>query len=151
MPRWADHARCAAASIKIMPALRGHSGSWTVRRMAYTEEENPRHEACIIGGDGTMISASRDVPFLRFARLEPSPAEYLRGLLTAIEANGGKKPHMLSIDSQSALAKLQSVLTPAGVKVGYYPPPSGEELSTMGPPPGAAAPSPRARPSRGAA
>lgn len=124
----------ARAKLKKAPALVGHGGAWTVRRMGYTEADNPTHEACIISGEGGMVMAGGASPLLGFAQLAPTSAEYLKGLLSAVAANGGKRPHMIAVDEQSAVARLQTVLGPAGIRAGYYPPPSDEELSTMGGP-----------------
>eukprot|EP00962_Isochrysis_galbana_P007184 scaffold1937_cov120-Isochrysis_galbana.AAC.2 len=40
----------------------GQAASWTVRRMAYTEAENPAHEMVIIAGDGRPIFATKSNP-----------------------------------------------------------------------------------------
>jgi hypothetical protein len=42
--------------LRKIPKKEGPAGFWTVRRMGYTEAENPMHEMVIIGGDGNPIS-----------------------------------------------------------------------------------------------
>lgn len=122
----------ALKKLAATPALRGSAGEWIIRRVGYSEADNPRHEAVILAGTGAMVPASPEYPMLRFRRLAPTPAEYLGGLLATVAANGNKRPFQVAVDEQSAVARLQTVLAQAGIAVGYYPPPSDEELTTMG-------------------
>ena len=78
------------------------------------------------------LMMSKKKPQMTSAALAPTSTEYIKALELAIKTNGGKKPNIISVDAQSAVARLQHVLAAAGIRAGYYPPPSDEELLAMG-------------------
>ena len=41
------------------------------------------------------------------------------------------KPERIAVDAKEIVDRLEEILAPAGVEVGYYPPPSNEELMTI--------------------
>jgi hypothetical protein len=109
---------------------------WVCRRMGYTEAENPMHMGVIMSGKSGMTLGT-----LQSRDLAPTPAEYLSSLEAALfggkssSTRGGGvgfRPSFFAVDEQSAVDGLKAVLSPAGIQVGYYPPPSNEELAAMG-------------------
>jgi hypothetical protein len=100
---------------------------WVFRRMGYTEIENPEHMGLIMGGSGMVLGQFRS------KKLAPTATEYLTSLEQVLfTKNCRAKPSMLAVDEKTAVEKLQAVLGPAGIEVGYYPPPTQEELTAMG-------------------
>lgn len=103
--------------------------------MGYTEAENPMHMEVIMSGKSGMTLGT-----LQYRDLAPTPAEYLSSLEAALfgghsSTSGGGvgfRPSFFAVDEQSAVDGLKAVLSPAGIQVGYYPPPSNEELAVMG-------------------
>ena len=120
--------RQAQERLRALRQRKGDAGFWTFRRMGYTEAENPQHVAAILGGDGTMVGM---VP--PCAALAPTSDEILSSLVAAATA-AGARPSMLATDEKSIVERLQQVLGAVGIQAGYYPPPSEEELASMGSP-----------------
>lgn len=121
--------------LSALPPMSKDAGFWTMRRMGYTEAENPNHELVIISGAGQPIFASGNSMVLRTRRLAPSVDKVVKALETAVlspSVRGAAKPYNLAVDEQSIVAPLNAILGSAGVFVGYYPPPSAEELASMG-------------------
>ena len=56
--------------------------------------------------------------------------ESAAALMAALKA----RPSMLATDEKSIVERLQQVLGAVGIQAGYYPPPSEEELASMGSP-----------------
>ena len=67
------------------------------------------------------------------AALAPTSDEILSSLVAAATA-AGARPSMLATDEKSIVERLQQVLSAVGIQAGYYPPPSEEELASMGSP-----------------
>lgn len=112
--------------------------------MGYTEAENPSHMGMIMSGTSGMVVGS-----FQSKKLAPTAGEYLTALEAAMFGGGsapmppgppgmggmggqGLKPSQLAVDEKSAVSRLELVLGPAGINAGYYPPPSDEELVSMG-------------------
>ena len=109
---------------------------WVMRRMGYSEAENPQHMGVIISSKSGMMLGT-----FQSRHLAPTAGEYLRGLEDALfgsgsvarpAGGGGRKPRQLAVDEKSAVDRLEKVLGPAGIGAGYYPPPAEEELAAMG-------------------
>lgn len=79
-----------------------------------------------------MLSLAR---VRRCKRLKPTVDEYLCALETGVcgpSVRSKWRPYSFAVDEQSVVQELRQVLKPVGIAVGYYPPPSVEELATMG-------------------
>lgn len=109
--------------------LRSQEDFWVFRRMGYTEQENPGHMGMIMSGSSGMV-----VGTFQSKKLAPTAAEYLASLERVLFSSNpsGIKPKNVAVDEKSAVPRLQAVLKPAGIQVGYYPPPTDEELTAMG-------------------
>ena len=147
----------AAPSMKPDEAIPGPGGApaemsmWVCRRFGYTEAQNPEHTFMVMAGplpipaakgppippgvDPMMAMMMSGMPqdglFHRASALVPTADDILRAVRSAI-ANptwGGRgKPKCVAVDAKEIVARLREILQPAGVEVGYYPPPSNEEL-----------------------
>mmetsp|Transcript_24436 Transcript_24436/g.60965 ORF Transcript_24436/g.60965 Transcript_24436/m.60965 type:complete len:290 (+) Transcript_24436:676-1545(+) len=143
--------------VRSMPAGRPSTGSvddgsfWVFRRMGYTERENPDLNFMILAGgvplpptdvgagagDGGMMAMMMDPGRFWYTSkaLTPSADEILAALRQALHSrawSGRSKPESIAIDAKEIVDRLEEILEPAGVTVGYYPPPSNEELVAMG-------------------
>ena len=128
--------------LAALPYAPGDLGAlWVFRRHGYTEEHNPEHLLTIMSGGMMPVMACPDSMAMRTEHLTPTVDEILRGLqFGATHAGpmpgvGRSKPRNMGVDEKSILDRLEEVLGPAGIQVGYYPPPSPEELSALGVPP----------------
>jgi len=137
-PRSDEGAHAAAAPVlsaeelalqEQIRGLREVDDFWVFRRMGYSEADNPMHMGMIMSGESGMV-----VGQFKSRQLAPTAAEYLSALKDVLFRRGaaGCKPKRLAVDEKSAVERLRLVLLPAGVEAGYYPPPSDEELSSMG-------------------
>lgn len=110
---------------------------FVLRRFGYTEAENPEHMFAVMAGGSGPIPTHSGEMFHKSQSLEFTVDEALQAFSSALESGhwGGKgKPEMLAVDVQGTVDRLKEILGPAGVEVGYYPPPSDEELMSMGGP-----------------
>ena len=99
-------------------------GVWVMRRMGYTEAENPEHMGMVLSPTGAMLG-----PFAS-AALEPTADELLRAVRDAA-ARAGRRPRCVMVDAQAAVPGLRRALERADVEVVYYPPPSDEEVESL--------------------
>lgn len=127
---------------------------WVFRRYGYTERQNPEHTFMIMAGP--LPIPARDCPpgppgtepmmammmsgmgeadvWHKAAALVPTVDEILAALRSALKNalwEGRGKPKYVAVDAKELVDRLEEVLAPAGVQVGYYPPPSNEELATI--------------------
>ena len=104
---------------------RGEESTWVFRRVGYTEGSNPSHQIVVLGSDGMFLDTFAS------EALQPKAEEILE-TLGRIVGKSGTKPNSIAVDEQSIIERLQHVLDPADLFCGYYPPPSKEELVSMG-------------------
>jgi hypothetical protein len=91
------------------------------RRFGYSEMTNPHHLMGILC-KGMMLHV------LNTKQLIPTCQEYVY-MVEEIMPIIGEKPISILIDTRSVLKCLGKLLTPIGINVIYYPPPSDEESS----------------------
>lgn len=108
----------------------GDDSFWTFRRLGFTAEDNPRHMCFVIAPGDVTATNDGVVHVFRTAALDPTAAEMLRAVQDAARGRG-RRPTMLAIDSKPCVAEVASVLVHAHFTVGYYPPPSEEELDVV--------------------
>ena len=119
---------------------------WVFRRYGYTERDNPEFMFMImagpmplpatdVGGGGPMSMMMDPNNFWhKCAALVPTVDEILRAFRSALKSRawaGRGKPKAIAIDAKEIVSRLEEILQPTGVKAGYYPPPSDEELDSM--------------------
>ena len=127
---------------------------WVCRRAGYTERQNPEHTFMVMAGPmpipacpGPPIRLGMD-PMMammmsglgpeaiwhKASALVPTVDDILRALSSALKNpmwGGRGKPANLAVDAKEIVDRLREILKPAGIHVGYYPPPSNEELMTI--------------------
>ena len=59
---------------------------------------------------------------------QPSSLSYTPELTPGAEC---QNDHIFAVDAKEIVDRLREILKPAGIHVGYYPPPSNEELMTI--------------------
>jgi hypothetical protein len=126
--------------------------SWVLRRMGYSEQENPEHMVVVLNGKGGM-----PITMGATTSLHPSATELFdlvcEGLFGGRDGPGAAMlgmgmgmmgmgmpgmpagspstpptcPSVVMTDERAALAGLQALLEPVGIAVHYYPPPTQEE------------------------
>jgi hypothetical protein len=99
-------------------------GMWVMRRMGYSETENPEHMGMVMSAAGMALG-----PFSS-AALEPT-ADELLSALGGIAVRARKRPLCVLVDAQDAVAGVRRVLEQAGIQVVFYPPPSNEEVESI--------------------
>ena len=119
---------------------------WVFRRHGYTERDNPEFTFMIMagpmplpatdaGGGGPMSMMMDPNSFWhKCAALVPTVDEILRAFRNALKSSawaGRGKPEFIAVDAKEIVSRLEEILKPTGVKAGYYPPPSDEELNSM--------------------
>lgn len=129
---------------------------WVFRRYGYSESQNPEHTFMVMAGPlpipakhGPPIPPGVD-PMMammmggmgpddvwhKASALVPAVDDILKALCSALKNpmwGGRGKPKSVAVDAKEIVGRLQEILAPAGIEAGYYPPPSNEELMTMGP------------------
>ena len=128
--------------------------NWVLRRYGYTERQNPEHVFMVMAGPlpipkrhgppippgvdpmmAMMMSGfSESDMYHKASALTPTVDDVLKALRSSIQnPMWGKrgKPERIAVDAKEIVDRLEEILAPAGVEVGYYPPPSNEELMTI--------------------
>ena len=108
---------------------------WVFRRFGYTEAENPEHMFAVMAG--AMPIPAPSGMFHQSDALEYTVDELLTAFEAALDSRAWRrqgKPEWLAVDVKGVVDRMDEILTPAGCSVNYYPPPSEEELSSMGVP-----------------
>mmetsp|Transcript_24438 Transcript_24438/g.60985 ORF Transcript_24438/g.60985 Transcript_24438/m.60985 type:complete len:110 (+) Transcript_24438:1216-1545(+) len=87
--------------------------------------------------DGGMTSMMTDPEHFwhRSEALVPIVDEILAAFRQALMSKawaGRSKPKQIAVDAKEIVDRLEEILEPAGVVAGYYPPPSSEELVSIG-------------------
>lgn len=135
--------RAAVARLAAAPACAAKEHEfWVLRRMGYTERDNAEHALVVLAG-ATPIPLSEQQPLFLCEALEPTVDEILSALERAVGSPawaGRGKPAMVATDALPIVERLKELLRPANITAGYYPPPSEEELTSMGSPHSSAAP-----------
>jgi len=98
---------------------------WVMRRMGYTEEENPNHMGIVMTGRRTLG------PFVCSLGLAPSSTDILKALIE-IGGNPGVRvlPANIMVDEKACYERVKFLFLNAGIKttsIRYYAPPSKEE------------------------
>jgi hypothetical protein len=127
---------------------------WVFRRYGYTEQQNPQHTFMVMAGPmpiparhmppvppgvdpmmAMMMSGmDEDAIWHKASGLVPTVDDILTALRSALKNpmwGGRGKPRYIAVDAKDLIGRLEEILDPAGLQVGYYPPPSNEELSTI--------------------
>jgi len=130
----------------------GDDGScWVFKRVGYTERDDPGHNFMIMAGsmplpatdvgagagDGGMMAMMMDPArfWHKSEVLVPTVDEILAAFRQALRSKAWarrNKPKHIAVDAKEIVDRLEEILEPAGVVAGYYPPPSNEELVSMG-------------------
>ena len=106
------------------------SGSWTFRRFAYTEEENPNHIGMIYQAEPTVAMSGVVGPFTCSA-LEPSSVDILSSLVK-YSRSGGFRPRHIAIDDQPCSERVKFLLKDLeNAAVTFYMPPTEEETNAL--------------------
>jgi len=108
--------------------LRPLDGEWLFRRMGYSEATNPAHMGMIMS-----TAKGKAIGVFQSKKIAPTPVEYLKALEAALFGGAGTplsggthdvKPSRVAVDEKDAVARLQRVLTPAGITARFQPPPT---------------------------
>mmetsp|Transcript_24437 Transcript_24437/g.60977 ORF Transcript_24437/g.60977 Transcript_24437/m.60977 type:complete len:113 (+) Transcript_24437:1216-1554(+) len=88
-------------------------------------------------GDGGMMAMMMDPArfWHKSEVLVPTVDEILAAFRQALRSKAWarrNKPKHIAVDAKEIVDRLEEILEPAGVVAGYYPPPSNEELVSMG-------------------
>ena len=80
-----------------------------------------------------MSGFSESDMYHKASALTPTVDDVLKALRSSIQNPAVKrgKPERIAVDAKEIVDRLEEILAPAGVEVGYYPPPSNEELMTI--------------------
>mmetsp|Transcript_20809 Transcript_20809/g.52467 ORF Transcript_20809/g.52467 Transcript_20809/m.52467 type:complete len:357 (+) Transcript_20809:78-1148(+) len=127
-PELSEAGRAELAKVKALPmdSSQGNGAMWVVRRVGYSEDENPNHMAIFMAGPipapcNPLISAALDYT-----------AEELAAAFVAAVKAAGRRPGFIAIDCLPALQGCQEAFKSIlGIQAGYYPPPSEEEQEIM--------------------
>jgi hypothetical protein len=122
--------------LEDMPLATIEEGIWCMRRVGYTEEDNPMHEGIII--NGAALSGGITIGSFTCADLVPTAEDILKALVNQNREVKGegitKLPAIVLIDDYGCYERVQYLLqehTPQGfaLRAMYYPPPTPEETA----------------------
>lgn len=99
-------------------------GMWVMRRMGYTEIENPEHQVVV-------LNSGAPLGFFSCANLVPSSQEILKALLKTAKLQG-KRPILVGVDDSETSDRVEFLLKDVeGTRGYYYPPPTAEETAAL--------------------
>ena len=120
-----DKKNVEAIKVAAARGIGANGTTWVIRRMGYTEQDNPEHFVGILELPGQHFIGTFAYPGT------PSyTATHVLTELRKILNQGARLPSMLLIDDYEAFGAVKKALVPEvvpSIKIVYYPPPSAEE------------------------